>query len=79
MAPRNALVKICKRFDLPMINIHGFRSSHCTLLLEAGVPLKDVMERLGHSDVQTTLAFYSYVTKDSRDKSAQLFAKYVDF
>ena len=79
MAPRNALVKICKRFDLPMINIHGFRSSHCTLLLEAGVPLKDVMERLGHSDVQTTLAFYSYVTKDSRDKSAQMFAKYVDF
>ena len=79
MAPRNALVKICNRFDLPMINIHGFRSSHCTLLLEAGVPLKDVMERLGHSDVQTTLSFYSYVTKDSRDKSAQLFAKYVDF
>lgn len=79
MAPRNALVKICKRFDLPMINIHGFRSSHCTLLLEAGVPLKDVMERLGHSDVQTTLSFYSYVTKDSRDKSAQMFAKYVDF
>lgn len=79
MAPRNALVKICKRFDLPMINIHGFRSSHCTLLLEAGVPIKDVMERLGHSDVQTTLSFYSYVTKDSRDKSAQMFAKYVDF
>ena len=79
MAPRNALVKICKRFDLPMINIHGFRSSHCTLLLEAGVPLKDVMERLGHSDVQTTLSFYSYVTKDSRDKSAQMFAKYVNF
>ena len=79
MAPRNALVKICNRFDLPMINIHGFRSSHCTLLLEAGVPLKDVMERLGHSDVQTTLSFYSYVTKDSRDKSAQMFAKYVDF
>ncbi|MFW3504820.1 tyrosine-type recombinase/integrase [Aerococcus viridans] len=79
MAPRNALVKICKRFDLPMINIHGFRSSHCTLLLEAGVPIKDVMERLGHSDVQTTLSFYSYVTKDSRDKSAQMFAKYVNF
>lgn len=79
MAPRNALVKICNRFDLPMMNIHSYRSTHCTLLLEAGVPLKDVMERLGHSDVQTTLSFYSYVTKDSRDKSAQMFAKYVDF
>ena len=79
MAPRNALVKICNRFDLPMMNIHGFRHTHCSLLFEAGVPMKDVMERLGHSDIQTTMNVYTHVTKSSRDNSAQMFAKYVDF
>lgn len=79
MAPRNALVKICNRFDLPMMNIHGFRHTHCSLLFEAGVPMKDVMERLGHSDIQTTMNIYTHVTKSSRDNSAQMFAKYVDF
>lgn len=79
MAPRNALVKICKRFDLPMMNIHGFRHTHCSLLFEAGVPMKDVMERLGHSDIQTTMNIYTHVTKESKNKSAQMFAKYVNF
>lgn len=79
MAPRNALVKICKRFDLPMMNIHGFRHTHCSLLFEAGVPMKDVMERLGHSDIQTTMNIYTHVTQASKDNSAQLFSKYVNF
>lgn len=79
MAPRNALVKICKRFDLPMMNIHGFRHTHCSLLFEAGVPMKDVKERLGHSDIQTTMNIYTHVTKESKNKSAQMFAKYVNF
>lgn len=79
MAPRNALVKICKRFNLPMMNIHGFRHTHCSLLFEAGVPMKDVKERLGHSDIQTTMNIYTHVTQASKDNSAQLFSKYVNF
>lgn len=78
-APRNALVRITKKHDLDMINIHGFRHTHCSLLFEAGVPMKDVMERLGHSDIHTTMNIYTHVTQDSRDKSAELFAKYADF
>lgn len=79
MAPRNALLKICNRFNLPMMNIHGFRHTHCSLLFEAGVPMKDVMERLGHSDIQTTMNIYTHVTENSKNESAQLFAKYVNF
>lgn len=78
-SPRNALAKICNRYDLPMINIHGFRHTHCSLLFEAGVPMKDVMERLGHSDIHTTMNIYTHVTENSKDKSAQLFSKYVNF
>ncbi|MCW6675533.1 site-specific integrase [Aerococcaceae bacterium NML171108] len=75
--PRNALERICKRHNLPMINIHGFRHTHCSLLFEAGVPMKDVKERLGHSDIQTTMNIYTHVTQDSKDKSAEIFAKFI--
>lgn len=78
-APRNALSKICDRFNLPMINIHGFRHTHCTLLFEAGVPIKDVMDRMGHSDIQTTMNIYTHVTQSSKDKSAELFSNYANF
>lgn len=78
-APRNALVRITNKHNIDMVNIHGFRHTHCSLLFEAGVPVKDVMERLGHSDIQTTMNIYTHVTQDSRDKSAELFAEYANF
>ena len=78
-SPRNALERICDKFNIEMINIHGFRHTHCSLLFEAGVPMKDVKERLGHSDIQTTMNIYTHVTQESRNKSAELFATYVNF
>jgi len=75
--PRNRLVNICKKFDLPMINLHGFRHTHASLLFEAGVSMKDVKERLGHSDITMTMNVYTHVTKDSKNKSAELFSNYI--
>ena len=46
---------------------------------ESGVPMKDVQERLGHSDIQTTMNIYTHVTENSRENSAKLFANYVGF
>jgi integrase len=40
---------------LPAIGLHGLRHRHATLLLEEGVDVKTVSERLGHDSVQTTL------------------------
>ncbi|MFK4965183.1 tyrosine-type recombinase/integrase [Lactococcus garvieae] len=45
------------------ITTHIFRHSHIALLTELGIPLKAVMERVGHSNPQTTLAIYSHVTE----------------
>ena len=42
---------------------------------ESGVPMKDVQERLGHSDIQTTMNIYTHLTENS----AKLFANYVGF
>jgi site-specific recombinase XerD len=36
--------------------------THATLLLEEGVDVKTVSERLGHDSVQTTLELYGHVT-----------------
>lgn len=38
------------------------RHSHITLLVELGVPIKAIMERVGHVDESITLRVYSHVT-----------------
>ena len=48
--------------DLPNITLKGLRHTHATLLLQAGVNPKIVQERLGHSNISTTLDIYSHVT-----------------
>ena len=35
--------------ELPTIRLHDLRHTHATILLKAGVPVKVVSERLGHS------------------------------
>ncbi|EOI55408.1 tyrosine-type recombinase/integrase [Enterococcus gilvus] len=50
------------------ITTHTFRYTHISLLAEAGVPIKAIMERVGHSDVKTTLQIYNQVTKASKEK-----------
>lgn len=41
---------------------HIFRHSHISYLAENGVPIKAIMDRVGHSDPKTTLAIYSHTT-----------------
>lgn len=48
--------------DLPTITLKGLRHTHATLLLQSGVNPKIVQERLGHSDIGTTLNIYTHVT-----------------
>ena len=58
---------------LPAIALHGLRHSHATLLLEAGVDVKTVSERLGHDSIQTTLQLYDHVTPRMRANAATQF------
>jgi Site-specific recombinase XerD len=51
------------------IRFHDLRHSNATLLLQEGVDFKVIQERLGHSDINTTLNVYSHVT-DEMQKSA---------
>ncbi|WP_345801016.1 tyrosine-type recombinase/integrase [Microbacterium sp. AZCO] len=48
--------------ELPRLTLKGLRHTHATLLLELGVHPKVVQERLGHSNISTTMNIYSHVT-----------------
>lgn len=48
------------------INSHIFRHTHVALLIERNIPIKVISERLGHSDINTTLSIYTHVTKNMK-------------
>ncbi len=56
---------------LPAVSFHGLRHSNATIMAEAGVPLKVIQERLGHSDSRTTLGFYGHATRGMGREAAQ--------
>ena len=71
------LSKICKKHKFKEIKIHGFRHTHCSLLFESGFTIQEVQDRLGHSDLKTTMSVYAHVTEKQRDNMADKFAKFM--
>ncbi|MEA3509835.1 MAG: tyrosine-type recombinase/integrase [Actinomycetota bacterium] len=59
---------------LPRISLHDLRHTHATLLLKAGVPLKVVSERLGHSSPAFTMATYQHILPGMQADAAATFA-----
>lgn len=53
------------------IRFHDMRHTHATILLYLGVDVKTISERLGHSDIQTTLNIYADVLKELDKQSAE--------
>ncbi|MDT2419467.1 site-specific integrase [Enterococcus avium] len=45
---------------------HIFRHSHISLLAELNIPVKAIMERVGHADMETTMKIYTHVTKKTK-------------
>lgn len=71
------LNKIVENYKLKKITTHGFRHTHCSLLFEAGVTIKEVQDRLGHTDVQTTMNIYAHVSKERKTSAIDKFAHYL--
>jgi integrase len=61
----------------PRITLHDLRHTHATLLLQAGVPVKVVSERLGHATVMITLETYAHVMPGMQAEAAATFAAIV--
>ena len=52
------------------IRIHDLRHSHVSLLLELGFSAKEIAERLGHENIETTLNTYAHLYPDKQEKMA---------
>lgn len=63
--------------NLPKFNFHSLRHTHATMLIESGVNVKAVQERLGHSSVQTTLDKYVHNTEKMSTSAVDIFESIV--
>lgn len=75
---RKWLLYILQKYKLPQITTHGLRHTHCSLLFEAGANLKEVQDRLGHSDAQTTMNIYAHVSQKARKGAIQKFESFLN-
>ncbi|WP_412760572.1 tyrosine-type recombinase/integrase [Peribacillus frigoritolerans] len=41
-----------------------------SLLIETGVGLKEIQQRLGHTDIQTTMNIYAHMTENMEKKAS---------
>lgn len=69
--------KIAKKQGLRKISLHGFRHTHASLCFEAGLTMQDVKDRLGHSNISTTMDIYTHVTKSRKKESVQQLANFM--
>ena len=63
---------------LPRIRLHDLRHTNATLALEAGIDLKVVSERLGHSTTAITADIYTHVTPTVAQAAAERIADLLD-
>ena len=62
-----------KRAKVPNIGFHGFRHTHASLLLNSGIPYKELQHRLGHSQLSMTMDIYSHLSKENAKKAVSFY------
>lgn len=75
---REWMLYVQEKYNLKKVTTHGLRHTHCSLLFEAGATLKEVQDRLGHSDIKTTMNIYTHVTKKAQEQAIQKFSSYIN-
>ena len=55
---------IADKVGFPRIRVHDLRHSHASLLIDMGIDIKKVSERLGHESVKTTWDIYAHLYPD---------------
>lgn len=64
------IARLCERASVTVLTCHSTRHTFATLALDAGVPLKEVSEALGHANVATTAKVYSHQAEQQRRRRA---------
>ena len=66
--------KLCDRLGIPKMPFHGLRHCFCSLLSEAGVPLKTASDLMGHSNIAITAKIYTHSTEDMKKTGVEKLA-----
>lgn len=74
---RKWIIHVQTKYNLSTITTHGLRHTHCSLLFEAGANLKEVQDRLGHSDVKTTMDIYTHVSQKAKEEAINKFDSFM--
>ncbi|MBA2609504.1 MAG: site-specific integrase [Actinobacteria bacterium] len=69
--------RIVRRTDVARVRFHDLRHTHASLLVSAGVPIKVVTERLGHSHPAFTMHTYQHLLPGMSAAAAEQFAALV--
>lgn len=67
-----SLQRANERLDHPIpkhLSPHIFRHTMISILAENNIPLKTIMDRVGHADSQVTTSIYTHVTKNMKDQA----------
>lgn len=67
--PSQWFSKFIKKHELPHLNFHGLRHTAATMLINQGLPAKNISSRMGHANISTTMDIYGHYLK-SADKEA---------
>lgn len=70
LAIRQIVDRVTKAASARRITVHGLRHTSATLLLAAGVQPHVVQQRLGHSNIGTTLNLYAHVLPSMQQDAA---------
>ena len=62
----------------PRLTFHAFRHTHASILLNAGLPYKEIQTRLGHAKLSMTMDIYSHLSKDNQKNATSFYEKAIE-
>lgn len=70
---RKRLNKHFNNAGVTNVSFHGFRHTHASMMMNAGLPYKELQHRLGHSTLAMTMDTYSHLSNENAKKAVSLF------
>lgn len=74
---RKIMSRLIKRNGLKPISPHGLRHTHASLLFESGIQPKEISDRLGHTNIKTTLDLYTHINDNQRSSAVDKFIAFM--
>lgn len=69
--------RYCKAANVPTITPHGLRHTYVSLMIEAGIQPIEIAHNVGHSNLKMIMGVYDEMTKNRKEKTADIFAQFM--